>query len=69
MVHHYIDHEEHIPVMDCFGERLQVGCRSKLVIELGDISDPVPMIWVTVCRPRAVIVLIDWADPNGGEAH
>jgi len=69
VVKDYINHEEHLPVMERFGQLLQVACRPKLVIELGDISDPVCMIWVTVWCPRAVVVLVDWADPNGGEAH
>jgi len=55
--------------MESFGQLLQVACRPKLVIELGDISDPVCTIWVTVWCPRAVVVLVDWARPNGGEAH
>ena len=52
-----------------FGQRLQVVCRSKLVIELGDISDPVNVVWVTIWLPGAIVILIDSADPNGGGAH
>ena len=69
MVKHHINYEERRPFMARFGQRLQVVCRSKLVIELGDISDPVNVVWVTIWLPRAIVVLVDSADPNGGEAH
>lgn len=52
-----------------FGQGFQVVCRSKLAMELSGISDPVAMVWVTIWRPRAIIVLFDSADPNGGDAH
>ena len=66
---HHINHEERLPFMTRFGQRPQVVCRSKLEIELGDSSDPVNMVWVTIWLPRAIVVLVDSADPNGGEAH
>ena len=69
VVKYYINHKKHVPVMERFGQRLQVVCCSKLVIELGDISDPICMVWVTIWRPRAIVVLVDWADPNSGETH
>jgi len=55
--------------MGRFGRLLQVVCRPGLVIELGGISDPACMILVTVWFSRAVVVLVDWADPNGDEAN
>ena len=40
--------------MERFGQLLQVACRP----ELGNITDPVHMIWVTVWCPRAIVVLL-----------
>ena len=39
MVKHHINSKERLPFMARFGQRLQVVCRSILVIELGDIND------------------------------
>lgn len=36
MIKHYTNHEEHLPVMEYFGQCLRVICRSKLVIRLRD---------------------------------
>ena len=69
MVKHYPNHEVHLLVMECFGQGLQVICCPKPAIEFGDTSDLVSMIWVTVWLSRAIVVLVDWADPNGSEAH
>ena len=68
MLKHYINYEEHLRVMERFGQRFQVVCRSKLFIGLGDISGPGSMAWDSVWRLRAIIVLFYLVDPNDGEA-
>ena len=69
MVKDYVNHAEHLPVMERFGQPFQVVCRPKPDIELGDISDPVSMIWFIVWCPRGIVVVVDWAETNGGEAN
>ena len=69
VVKHHINYKACLPFNARFGQRLQVVCRSKLFIELGDINDSVTTVWVTIWRPTVIVVLVDSADPNGDEAH
>lgn len=69
MVHDDIDHKQHPTSMDLVTELLEILRRPKSVVQFPNVSDPIAMIGISICRARSVIILVHGADPNGSEAH
>ena len=69
MVYDDVNHEEHPPPVKLVAELPEISGSTEAVVELADVGDPVAMVRVAVRRPRAVVVLVDGADPDRSEAH
>ena len=57
----------HATTMHLVRERLKVVGRSIFVIELGNIGNPIAVVWISVGRTGTDVILAHGTDPDLGE--
>ena len=56
--------DAHSALVQLRRESLEVVGGTETVIELGDVGDPVSVVWISVDRTGAIIIFVDRTDPD-----